>query len=784
MKVRLCVFNFVHKMCSTALTLTVASDCLYFCLYLIFTHITFTELDHASSLERAAYTTLHLLQELQSSTEQVSAITMNTPAKNKAPDSGNNSSNILPSLNDTSSSGINGVIMEKSRFLMKLAPRIRRLESDTAKCLVGRLESLLVKVRTLMEEQQQLTNGNDLSSVGGDTIMSQNQHVQSEYKQKHSELLLTISHTLRGLAILNKGNEAQSTFARIAIMPIIKSKLSMGKLHEGGPRGECSGLFFLLDDIVTVVRSMYGDILRISEGMFTNTIDNNGSNKEGVIPMEIDLVTCGVWVPVATALTADPGIKMAIFSPGIANVLQANYSALDTFLSELAGSLLTPPSQEGEELDGETKTNENVELGDFSHLYYQPRLNTKSIENAQKRLYAHPTTVDYYKRWNLPIYYQLRFAEFTNRLDKALQRIQSEGWHADVYSGDESDAKKIRDELGLELPIFIELYDVILSMWKSTVFLRPLTHRFLRGAVQLVGRILAFVRAGLEGEIEFGGSSGDTAADSKRKGGDEDESSGAPSSSVVAMPSYFWNERVEDIAVVAWELTILDTTMSHDYLEAITNTVCPSDKESQESTHNSSSELDEIKLLASEILTESSRSISPIVSYSWNTLIVDNLTSQCCTPLSAVKGVAATYRMTNRPPPTQASPFVATILRPLQEFDKTFSSRTPPQIGDDWKRTVIATVSDKYSIAVEELIATVKRTEEALKSRKTRRMMAGGMSDGEKVKLQLFLDHKAFKTQVEELLGGSSVENEGITGLDKLGELTREAEALFEQTQK
>jgi len=744
----------------------------------------FTELDHASSLERAAYTTLHLLQELQSSTEQVSAITMNTPAKNKAPDSGNNSSNILPSLNDTSSSGINGVIMEKSRFLMKLAPRIRRLESDTAKCLVGRLESLLVKVRTLMEEQQQLTNGNDLSSVGGDTIISQNQHVQSEYKQKHSELLLTISHTLRGLAILNKGNEAQSTFARIAIMPIIKSKLSMGKLHEGGPRGECSGLFFLLDDIVTVVRSMYGDILRISEGMFTNTIDNVGNNKGGVMPMEIDLVTCGVWVPVATALTADPGIKMAIFSPGIAYVLQANYSALDTFLSELAGSLLTPPLHE-EEDESETKTNEDVELGDFSHLYYQPRLNSQSIENAQKRLYAHPTTVDYYKRWNLPIYYQLRFAEFTKRLDKALQRIQSEGWHADVYSGDESDAKKIRDELGLELPIFIELYDVILSMWKSTVFLRPLTHRFLRGAVQLVGRILAFVRAGLEGEIEFGRSSGDS-NDVKRKGDDEDESGGAPSASetVVAMPSYFWNERVEDIAVVAWELTILDTTMSHDYLEAITNTVCPPDKESQESTHNSSSELDEIKLLASEILTESSRSISPIVSYSWNTLIVDNLTSQCCTPLSAVKGVAATYRMTNRPPPTQASPFVATILRPLQEFDKTFSSRTPPQIGDDWKRTVIATVSDKYSVAVEELIATVKRTEEALKSRKTRRMMAGGMSDGEKVKLQLFLDHKAFKTQVEELLGGSSVENEGITGLDKLGELTHEAEALFEQTQK
>ena len=636
-----------------------------------------------------------------------------------------------------------------------------------------------------MEEQQrQLSNDDDRGE-------GYNNNKSEQYKQRHSELLLTIGHTLRGLALLGKGNDANTTFARVAIMPIIRSKLSMGKLDEGGPRGECSGLFFLLDDIANVVKEMYGDILRFSEGMFM--MNEEGGNEDGeavasTISMDVDLVTCGVWVPVATALMADPGIKMAIFSPGIANVLQANYSALDTFLSELASNLLTPPpyvTEDGGEEEEKTNSHVSAELGDFSHLYYQPKLNTQSIERAQSRLYAHPTTVDYYKRWNLPIYYQLRFAEFTKRLDKALQRVQSEGWHADVYSGEEADGKKIRDALGFELPIFVELYDVLSDMWKSTVFLRPLTHRFLRGAVQLVGRVLAFVRGGLEGEIEFGGSNTDN---SSNKIVEEEKDDGVPSlamadSTIVDIPSYFWNERVEDIAVVSWELTILDTTMSHDYLEAIANTVCPPDKESQESTHNSSTELDEIKLLASEILMESSRSISPLVSHSWNTLIVDNLTSQCCTPLSAVKGVAATYRMTNRPPPTQASPFVATILRPLQEFDDTYASRTPPQIGNDWKCTVISSVSDKYSIAVEELIATVKRTEEALKSRKTRRMMAGGMSDGEKVKLQLFLDHKEFKKQVESLLGGS-VENEGIVGLTKLGELTKEAEDLFLRTQK
>lgn len=689
------------------------------------------ELDHATSLERAAYTTLHLLQELQSSSAEVSAVT-STPLK-PTQDEGNNS-NVLPSLNDATgaSSGINGVIMEKSRFLMKLAPRIRRLESDTAKCLVATLESLLVQVRSAGESNV---------SVSAET---------------QGNLLLMIGHCLRGLALLGKGSHAESAFARVAIMPIIRSRLSMGKLDEGGSRGECAGLFFLLDDIANTVKKMFGPVLRSGEGMFAT----HGGG------MEVDLVTCGVWVPVATALIADPGIKMAIFSPGIANVLQANYSALDTFLSELANSLLSQSASTDRE--EEKVDREDMELGNFSHLYYRPEIDSEAIERAQRRLYAHSTTADYYKKWNLPIYYQLRFGEFCQRLDKALNRVQRDGWHADVFTGSDSDAKKIKESLGLELPVFFELYDTLLSMWKSTVYLRPLTHRFLRGAVQLVGRMLAFVRSGLNGEIEFGGT--------------EEKKSEAEASAETAIdiPAYLWNERVDDIAVVAWELTILDTCMTHDYLQAITSTVCPSDEESRKATHNSASEIEEIRDIASSVLMESSTDMYPLVTHSWNKLIVENLTSQCSKPLSAVKGVAATYRMTNRPPPSQPSPFVASILRPLRDFDKTYASRTPPQVGDEWKQKVIEEVSSKYSVAVEELIATVKRTEEALKNRKTRRMMVGGMSDNEKVKLQLFLDQREFKSSVEDV----GIKPESIAGIVKLGELTAEAASLFEQTQK
>lgn len=132
------------------------------------------ELDHASSLEHMAYTAFYLLQELQSSSEEVAAIAMmgstSTATNSSAATAGTTAANTegassnttlqLPSLKDddnyyssSSASGINSAIIEKSKYLMKLSPRIRRLESDAVKCLVGRLEDALIAMRSLREEE-------------------------------------------------------------------------------------------------------------------------------------------------------------------------------------------------------------------------------------------------------------------------------------------------------------------------------------------------------------------------------------------------------------------------------------------------------------------------------------------------------------------------------------------------------------------------------------------------------------------------------------------------------
>jgi hypothetical protein len=608
---------------------------------------------------------------------------------------------------------------EQAQFILKLAPRIRRLEADAIKCLNQHLEALLQRLQAC-REQTTLENN--------DTNANTSEH----------DILLFLGHIMRGLALLGRGKDVESTFARVAIMPIIRSKVSMGRLDEGGSRGECAGLNVLLEGMIETIASTFGSVLALSEGMF-----------DVKAIMDVDLLTCGVWVPIATALMADAGIKMAIFSPGIASILQANYLSLDLFLSRLAQRLLR-----------------NDELGenDSPSLIFRPAINEARIRRAQERIYSHLKTEEFSKKWNLPIYYQLRFGECCARLNKSVDQTKREGWVADVFTGSVKEARKIRDHSGFQLPLFLELYDILLWLWRPDVILSPLTNRFLRGSAQVVGRMVAFVAEGMDGTIKFG----DEPHEMNGAAANGTDGNSQQQEAVKAVKQYCWGENEIDVAVVAWELNILDSRLRHDYVTRVVDAI--------KDSASSQEEIDEITAVVFEVLKDSADQIHPIIDKAWGEMIVSLLVKKCLLPLGAVKGVAATYRMTNRPPPTHASPFVMTILKPLKDFSTEFADRTPDRVGGRWKHEIVVVITDRYATAVEELIATVQRTETALNSRRARRTSAGGMRDGEKVKLQLYLDYVSFVESVKDV----GVEPNTVIGLSKLKELTVEGEGLME----
>lgn len=679
---------------------------------------------------------------------------------------------------------------EHAQFIVKLAPRIRRLESDTISCLTKQMDTMLkqlheyklakIESETMAKSDQAIMQQEQNNDIAKEKEVEED---EEEEKAVEEKTLLILGNCMRGLAMLGRGKDVENLFARVSIIPIIRSKLSMGLLDEGGSRGECKGLPKLLNDMIASIANIYGPLVCQVESMFgaasCDEVDNNANNT-----MDIDLLTAGVWVPITTALMADNAIKMAIFSPGIASILQANYVALDNFLSNLAIKLLTTTS----DIEKETTCTNSMD-----QYYYRPTLSIEQIQKAQDRIYAHMKTAEFAKKWNLPIYYQLRFGECSTRLNKAVDQTKRYGWSAhDVYTGTSESAESIRNHVGFEIGLFLELYDLLFGLWKPDVILRPLTNRFLRGAIQLIGRVVSFVSEGMDGELLFGEDPADAvqqknvenetiqngAGSNNNNDHDQQYQATAVTAFSVRKP-YCWGESEEDVAAVTWELTVLDSTIRHDYVETICAAISGGP-----SVLNSTDEISEMKSLVKEVLEEASNQIHAIIDKAWNDQIVKLIIAKCSAPLGAVKGVAATYRMTNRPPPTQASPFVGTILRPLKEFDTEFINRIPHRIGSKWKQQIVVTVAERYALAVEDLIATVQRTEEALKSRKARRTVGSSgiiqMSDGEKVKLQLFLDYEMFAKHIKDV----GIEPITIIGLSKLKELTVEGERLSEQQQQ
>jgi hypothetical protein len=272
----------------------------------------------------------------------------------------------------------------------------------------------------------------------------------------------------------------------------------------------------------------------------------------------------------------------------------------------------------------------------------------------------------------------------------------------------------------------------------------------------------------LDGKIKFGGTPPSDGTSSSENGSGRQQNGGVPLPSS-RMP-YSWGDSAPDVASVAWELAILDTSLSHDYVSTICDALA--------TPMSTQSDRQELQGVVSEIFTDTSSQIRPIIERSWNEIIVTLLIEKCSAPLAAVKGVVATYRMTNRPPPTHASPYVVTILRPLKEFSRDFELRTPDHIGSQWKTSVLTAVTEKYGTAVEELITTVQRTEVALQSRRARRATSGGISDGDKVKLQLYLDFQAFCRDIQEV----GVTPSSIEGISKLHELTQEAQKIQQES--
>ncbi|KAL0397241.1 UNVERIFIED_CONTAM: Conserved oligomeric Golgi complex subunit [Sesamum calycinum] len=116
-----------------------------------------------------------------------------------------------------------------------------------------------------------------------------------------------------------------------------------------------------------------------------------------------------------------------------------------------------------------------------------------------------------------------------------------------------------------------------------------------------------------------------------------------------------------------------------------------------------------------------------------------------------MKGITATYRMTNKPLPVRHSPYVSSVLRPLKAFldGERAATYLTSELRKELVQSAANEITRRYYELAADLVSVARKTESSLqKIRLGAQRRAGAtsdvsdqnVSDTDKMCMQLFLD--------------------------------------------
>lgn len=320
--------------------------------------------------------------------------------------------------------------------------------------------------------------------------------------------------------------------------------------------------------------------------------------------------------------------------------------------------------------------------------------------------------IEFMKQWNVGVYFSLRFQEIAGALDSAL----SVAGLVPVAS----DQRKPQD---LILKQSMSLLKCLRSCWKDDVLVLSCSDKFLRLSLQLVSRFSSWLSAGL----------------AARKAGN-----------VGSNPGFEWalSAVPDDLVYVIHDLNRLVEEVCGGYLEHILELLksCPAEV---------------CDFVKQSILQggESLKGLLPIVM----SAIIETIVEKSVEDLRQLKGITATYRMTNKPLPVRHSPYVSGVLRPLKEFLEGERAATclTNEMRNELLQGAALEITQRYNDLTSELVNMSRRTESSLqKLRLGAQRRAGASSDvsdhnlseTDKICMQLFLDIQEYARSLS-LLG-------------------------------
>ncbi|ONK71964.1 uncharacterized protein A4U43_C04F14250 [Asparagus officinalis] len=319
---------------------------------------------------------------------------------------------------------------------------------------------------------------------------------------------------------------------------------------------------------------------------------------------------------------------------------------------------------------------------------------------AASKLRSETVYIDFMRQWNIGVYFSLRFQEIAGSLDSALMA-------STITRVDNKQGKFSK----LTLKQSIALLDSLRSCWSEDVLVISCSDKFLRLSLQLLSRFSTWLSSGLVAR------KGDSAH-----------------SSTTHNSEWASTARIEDLIYVMHDVRSLVMEITGDYLGDVLRVL--------ESC--SAQVLDLVK----QSILHGKKSLEECVPMIMDT-IIDAIVKMSVEDLRQLKGITATYRMTNKLP-VRHSPYVSGILRPLKNFlDGEHIDLVTKETVNQLLFGAAERITSRYYELAADVVNVARKTESSLlRLRQGAQRRVGGssdtadsnISDTDKICRQLFLD--------------------------------------------
>ncbi|XP_057592177.1 conserved oligomeric Golgi complex subunit 2 isoform X2 [Hippopotamus amphibius kiboko] len=365
-----------------------------------------------------------------------------------------------------------------------------------------------------------------------------------------------------------------------------------------------------------------------------------------------------------------------------------------------------------------------------------------------KRLRAHPAYHSFNNKWNLPVYFQIRFREIAGSLEAALTDVLEDAPAGSSYC----------------LLASHRTWSSLQRCWSDQMFLPLLAHRLWRLTLQILARYSVFVK-----ELLLRPISNESAKDIKKPLVTGSKDLSVTQGTCEGQGSTL-SETKPIVPVSSTQLVYMvsDLHRLQEQLPELLATIKPKLEVIGFKNFSSISALEDSRLSLSACVPALSDRIT------------QDLSESCFSHLKSALEVPRLYRRTNKEVPTTASSYVDSALKPLYQLQSGHKDKVRQAMIQQWVAGALSESTHKYYETVSDVLNSVRKMEESLKRLKQARRTAsanpagpggGGMSDDDKIRLQLALDVAHLGEQIEKM----GLQTKDIRSFPALAELVAAA---------